>query len=269
MPPLLYCIKQAPNDISFKKGVFGVERKWRIFVFPRKTRVILSVLLIVSGIIATGFGGKDYLKLQQTVAEPLGNKVILIDPGHGGIDAGASEDGAVEKELNLEISMMLKSYIEANGGICYMTRTMDTNTADPNRPKGVSQKMSDLKTRKTDIERVKADIFISIHMNKFSQSQYRGLQVFYDGSNEKSKRLGETIQETVKTIVKDQNNRKAKATGNKIYVLKGNTVPSVLIECGFLSNTEERELLKTPSYQQKIAWGIYLGIIDYFDKAKI
>lgn len=269
MPSLFSCIKQAPRVITLKKGVFIVEKKWRIVVFPRKVRVILSMVLIVLGLITTGFGRRDFLRPEETVAEPLGNKVILIDPGHGGIDAGASDGDAIEKDLNLEISMILKSYIESNGGICYMTRNEDKNTADPNRPKNVSQKMSDLKTRKSDIERVEADIFVSIHMNKFSQAKYRGLQVFYDGSSQQSKMLGEIIQETVKTTIKDGNTRKAKATGDKIYVLKGNAVPSVLVECGFLSNQEERELLKSPKYQQKIAWGIYLGIINYFDKTKM
>ena len=105
-------------------------------------RVILSAVLICLGIIATAFGGRDYLMVQETIAEPLGQKVILIDPGHGGIDKGASEGDAIEKELNLKISMLLKSYIETNGGICCMTRTEDKNTADPNREKSVSQKMS-------------------------------------------------------------------------------------------------------------------------------
>ena len=231
-------------------------------------RVIIAVALIALGLFLT-FGKTSCFEVRETVAEPLGNKVILIDPGHGGIDKGASEGDAIEKELNLKVSMLLKSYIETNGGICYMTRTEDKNTADPNRGKNVSQKMSDLKTRKTDIEKYNADIFVSVHMNKFGQPQYRGLQVFYDGNSSESKRLGETIQQTVKTVLKDQNNRKAKNTGDKIYVLKGNDVPSVLVECGFLSNADERELLKSPEYQQKIAWGIYLGIINYFDSAKM
>ena len=243
-----------------------MNKKCKIVVLSHRTRVVLSVLLIVVGFAATIFGGTEFFKTRQTIAAPLGNKVILVDPGHGGIDAGASEGGIKEKDLNLEIAMILKSYIEENGGICYMTRVEDTNTADPNRGKGTSQKMSDLKMRKKNIEDYKADVFVSIHMNKFGQSQYKGLQVFYDDNIPESKRLGEEIQETVKSVVKDGNNRKAKATGDKIYVLKGNTVPSALVECGFLSNNEERELLKTPEYQRKLAWGIYLGIMNFFSR---
>lgn len=243
-----------------------MNKKWKIVVLPHSIRMCLSALLIAVGMVTTIFGGSEFFKTHQTMAAPLGNKVILIDPGHGGIDAGASEGEVKEKDLNLEIAMILKAYIEENGGICYMTRTEDANTADPNRGKGTSQKMSDLKMRKRNIEDYNADVFVSIHMNKFGQSQYKGLQVFYDDNIPESKKLGEEIQETVKSVLKDGNNRKAKATGDKIYVLKGNNVPSALVECGFLSNAEERELLKTPEYQRKLAWGIYLGIMNFFSR---
>lgn len=235
-------------------------------IIPRFRCMIASLALIVSGIIFVVCGGLDFYRAKDAMAAPLGNKVILLDPGHGGIDAGATANEAVEKELNLQIAMYLKSYIEGNGGICYMTRIEDVNTADPNRGKGISQKMSDLKMRKKNIDDYNADVFISIHMNKFSQPQYSGLQVFYDGGSEKSKLLGESIQETVKLVLNDGNTRKAKATGDKIYVLKGNEVPSALVECGFLSNADEAERLKTPEYQRKVAWGIYIGIINFFNR---
>ncbi len=238
----------------------------RIFVIPHNIILGLSLALIVSGITLTLFGGFNIYKTAQVMAVPLEGKVILLDPGHGGADAGASEGNAVEKTINLEVTNFLKEYIEENGGIAYMTRIEDTNTADPNRPKGMTQKMSDLKTRKKNIEDYNADIFISIHMNKFGQSQYRGFQVFYDGNSTESKKLGEHLQQSVLDVLQDGNRRKAKATGNSIFVLKGNTVPSALVECGFLSNPEERKLLTTPQYQRKIAWGIYLGIMRYLTK---
>lgn len=204
--------------------------------------------------------------VQSTIAVPLSGKIILIDPGHGGIDAGASGNNAVEKEINLSIAKILQEYIEMGGGVAYLTRTDDSNTADPNRAKGVSQKMSDLKERKKDIDDFDANLFISIHMNKFRQEKYRGAQVFYDPNSQENKELGEIIQQSVKDVVKDQNNRKAKATGDSIFVLKGNKVPSALIECGFLSNSDEARLLNTSEYQRKIAWGIYVGIVRYFSR---
>ncbi len=203
---------------------------------------------------------------QGTTAQPLAGKVILIDPGHGGIDAGASANGAVEKEINLAVANFLKKYIEAVGGSVYLTRHTDNNTADPNRDKGVSQKKSDLQMRKSDIEKYKADIFISIHMNKFQQAQYRGAQVFYDDDSQENRMLAEAIQQSLKDVLKDGNKRVAKGTGDSIFVLRNNSVPSALIECGFLSNTDEAELLKTSEYQKSVAEGIYTGIVKYVNR---
>ena len=243
-----------------------MKKNIRVFVVSRRRKHILSLCLICFGFFLLFMGFDCALKTVETISSPMSNTVVLIDPGHGGIDKGASEGDAIEKELNLQISMLLKSYIEENGGICYMTRAEDTNTADPNRPKGVSQKQSDLKTRKKNIDDFNADIFVSIHMNKFAQSKYSGLQVFYDKNYPESKALAEAIQQTAKDIVDKNNTRTAKATGENIYVLKGNEIPSVLVECGFLSNVQEREALKNPQYQRKVAWGIYLGIMNYLNR---
>ena len=238
---------------------------FRILIIPRRTLVAISVLLIITGMTLVIWNSTNLYSSKEVFATPLNGKTILIDPGHGGIDAGASEGNAVEKTINLEISKLLSEYIELGGGTAYLTRTTDTNTADPNRPKGVSQKMSDLKTRKQNITDYNADLFISIHMNKFQQSQYRGFQAFYDKNSAESKALAELLQKTVAETICDGNNRKAKPNGDSIYVLKGNTIPSVLVECGFLSNPEEARLLTSPDYQKKLAFSIYWGIMKYFN----
>ncbi len=260
MKKMIFMYTKTTKKWSIEK-IFG-----KIKFLSKSKRLLLGCMFVVCGLISASLGGISVYRVRQTVASPIGNKIILIDPGHGGIDAGASSGDTLEKDLNLQIAMILKSHIEANGGVCYMTRITDTNTADPNRKKGTSQKMSDLRVRKQNISDYEADMFVSIHMNKFSQSQYHGLQVFYDDNIKESKVLGETIQETVKSVINDGNTRNAKPTGKGIYILKGNQVPSVLIECGFLSNAEETEKLKTPEYQQKLAWGIYLGIAEYFSR---
>ncbi|MBR2916974.1 MAG: N-acetylmuramoyl-L-alanine amidase [Clostridia bacterium] len=198
----------------------------------------------------------------STFATPVSGKTFVIDPGHGGIDAGASSGEAVEKELNLKIANCLRVFIEENGGIVVMTRKTDTNTADPNRKKTVSQKKSDLETRKNLPEKVNADIFISIHMNKFSEEKYKGAQVFCAPSSPESEKLGEFIQASLIKNADPENTRKLK-DGKSIYILKDAAIPSVLVECGFLSNKEETSLLMTESYQQKIAWSIFMGITEY------
>lgn len=236
--------------------------KFKVFHMKRiiATLVVAIVVLAASGIEILIQNSMT----QRTTASPLTGKVILIDPGHGGIDAGASANGAVEKDINLAVANFLKEYVEAGGGKAYMTRETDGNTADPNRDKGISQKKSDLQMRKSDIEKYKADIFISIHMNKFEQSKYRGAQVFYDDDLQENRLLAEAIQQSLKDVLKDGNKRVAMSTGDSIFVLRDNSVPSALIECGFLSNPDEANLLKTPEYQKAVAEGIYAGILKYF-----
>ncbi len=230
-------------------------------------RIIATIAVVLTVFIATGIG--NYLKktaIRQVSASVLQGKTVLIDPGHGGFDAGASANEAVEKDINLQVAKYLKEYIEGAGGAAYMTRESDTDTADPHRSDGISQKKSDLQMRKADIEKYNADIFISIHMNKFEQSQYRGAQVFYDDDSEENKALAEAIQQSVKDVLKDGNTRVAKATGDSIFVLRDNKIPSALIECGFLSNSDEAKLLLTPEHQKSVAEGIYTGIMNYLSE---
>jgi len=237
--------------------------RFRVFFLKKRT-----VCIALSVILLSMMGGWSYVSqfTAKNVFSLSKDNIILIDPGHGGIDAGASANGAVEKEINLSVAKFLKEYIESGGGCAYMTRETDTNTADPNRAKGVSQKKSDLQVRKSDIEKYKANIFISIHMNKFEQSKYRGAQVFYDDDSEENRALAESIQKSLKDFLNDGNTRAAKATGDSIFVLRDNKIPSALIECGFLSNTDEANLLKTPEYQKKVAEGIYIGILKYLSR---
>ncbi|MBO4940659.1 MAG: N-acetylmuramoyl-L-alanine amidase CwlD [Clostridia bacterium] len=238
--------------------------KFKVLFVRKWTAVFLG--LSVAMFFMCCFGFMSEFTAQNVFSEAGGKKVILIDPGHGGRDAGASANGSVEKDINLAVSKILKKYIEDGGDIAFMTRETDTNTADPNRPQNVTQKKSDMRMRKADIEKYKADIFISIHMNKFEQSKYRGAQVFYDADNEENRVLAESIQNSLKEVLKDDNKRVPKATGDSIFVLRNNKIPSVLIECGFLSNVDEAKLLNTPEYQKKVAEGIYLGLTRYINR---
>lgn len=235
----------------------------KVIVF--RTR-ILGWLCVLIGLVMVCLPFLGNNRVLPVLSWPMEELVVVIDPGHGGIDAGATGNNASEKEINLSVANYLKEYISSGGGTVYMTRTEDTNTADPNRKKGETQKMSDLKERKNSIEKYNADIFISIHMNKFSDSKYKGLQTFYDGNIPESKILAECIQNSAKEVLADGNNRVAKGTGNNIYILKGNKIPSVLVECGFLSNSEEAQKLKTPDYQRKVAWGIYMGLFEFVNR---
>ena len=197
---------------------------------------------------------------------PVTNKVIILDAGHGGIDPGKlSNDKLIqEKDVNLSITLKLRELLESSGAVVVLTREDDSSLYVEDGTKTIRQKYNEnLKNRKKIIQESKANMFVSIHSNAFTESKYYGAQTFYPKGKEDSYQLSKTIQNELKRVVDNTNNREIKATDD-IYVLKDNEIPSVLIECGFLSNDKEAKLLNDEAYQEKIAWAIYVGIQKYF-----
>lgn len=189
-------------------------------------------------------------------------KIILIDPGHGGIDGGArSKNGTIEKNINLQISEKLKKELESSGYIVHMTRTEDSELD--------SRKAKDLSARCQMKRDTKCDLFISIHQNMFPQASCFGAQVWY-ASNDDSKLLAESIQNKLKETIDDKNKRLAKPAKEQYKILRdGYMGASVIVECGFLSNYEEEQKLKTDEYQSKIVKGIASGVSKYFEDKNI
>ncbi len=187
--------------------------------------------------------------------------IILIDPGHGGIDGGAkSKNGTIEKDINLSISIKLKAELEAANYIVYMTRTEDSQLD--------SRKAKDLNARCQMKKDTKCDMFISIHQNMFPQANCFGAQVWY-ASNEDSKVLAENIQTSLKETVDDKNKRVPKAAKDQYKILRdGYESPCVLVECGFLSNYEEEQKLKSNEHQDKIVEGITTAVNGYFESKR-
>lgn len=223
-------------------------------IVKRSNLIILAMAVFLSVATFRTLRDSDIMPVGTV---PVSDKVIVIDAGHGASDGGAvGLSGTSEKEINLEIAMRLKELLEKTGAQVIVTRADDEPLADSKR--------EDMRLRKNIRDKSDADIFVSIHMNKFPESKYSGAQVFYS-SDEESKRLGEAIQDSMKTILNPNNNRVAKKAEDSIYILKKSSVPSVIVECGFLSNPEEEQLLKSRDYQEKVAWSVYSGIIDYFD----
>ena len=221
------------------------------------------VALSITGFIILGVFGALENKTEPVSAMPSSGKTIIIDAGHGGFDGGASDNGIEEKEVNLDVALRLKEYVEQSGGIAVMTREEDVSTAKDGL-EGLMAKKSDLTERKNMATAYEGDAFVSVHMNKFQQSKYKGAQVFY-ANDEMSKKLGDEIQNSLKEVLNDGNERVAKKTEGGVLILKDATVPSVIVECGFLSNPREAELLKTDEYRQKLAFAIYTGIVNYFN----
>ena len=194
---------------------------------------------------------------------------IILDAGHGGFDGGAvANDGTVEKDINLKITLYLYDILSNSGYNVLLTRSVDTGTEDDSKTNISSRKRSDMKNRLKLMQDNKDGIFVSIHLNKFTTSAARGSQVFYSGNDENSKLLGDSIQNSIISILQKDNSRVNKKATSSTYLLYNATIPAVLVECGFLSNKNELEMLKSEDYQKKIAFCIFCGINNYYSNVK-
>ena len=184
-------------------------------------------------------------------------KVIYIDPGHGGLDPGTIYKDIYEKDINLKICLKLQKVLESEGAIVYLTRYDDYDLSN----NSYSRKKSDLNNRAKIINESNADIYISIHLNSINSSTWRGAQVFYDDINEKNKDIANLFQEQLKIDLKTTRSVKEIST---MLMNRKITVPGILIEAGFLSNPNDRYLLRQDDYQYKICNSIRNGLIKYF-----
>ncbi|WP_159887891.1 N-acetylmuramoyl-L-alanine amidase CwlD [Paenibacillus puerhi] len=200
---------------------------------------------------------------------PLSGKVIALDPGHGGPDGGASsKDGLVEKHVNLAISLYVRDYLQQAGALVIMTREDDRDLADPSTKGYSKRKTEDLLKRAEFVARQKADILVSVHMNAIPSAKWSGAQTFYYPTHTGNQTLATLIQEEIKSNLKNTE-RAAKQADKDIYLLKAMTIPSALVEVGFLSNPTEAQLLSDPAYQKKVATAIYQGILRYYSGEKV
>lgn len=204
-----------------------------------------------------------FMKVYAEVLPDQDQKLILIDPGHGGFDGGAEVNGAKEKNINLSISLLLKEELVKNGFDVMMTREKD-EALKLDKSKFKTHKAEDLAARCKMKSDSNCDAFISIHMNMFTESQYSGGQVWYSRHPE-SRKLAELIQDNFKRYIDDKNQRLAKPALDAYKVLRSvDTMPGVIVECGFLSNFDEAKKLKDADYQKKIADSIAKAITEYF-----
>ncbi|MBP1756845.1 MAG: putative rane protein [Firmicutes bacterium] len=191
------------------------------------------------------------------------NAVVAIDAGHGGFDPGKiGVNHALEKDINLSIAYRLKNLLEHNDIKVIMTRNDDNGLYGKWNQ---NKKRTDMKKRISIINSNDAFIAVSIHQNSFTQSDSKGAQVFYYSSSKEGKELAEIIQDNLKQSIHDGNHRLAKSN-NSYFMLKQTDCPLVIVECGFLSNWEEAKLLCEDSYQERMAWAIHIGIMEYINK---
>lgn len=190
------------------------------------------------------------------------NPIIVIDAGHGGSDPGkVGVGGTKEKDINLMIALRVQKLLEAQDIQVIMTREEDTQLSTASS----DWKLADMKKRISIITETKPDAVISIHQNSYTSPSVYGAQCFYYTYSEEGKSLADFLQ---KQIILSTNQTKFREIKNnhEYYLLKHSTPPTVIVECGFLSNSEEEQLLLTPEYQEKMAWAIHLGILQFLNQ---
>ena len=201
--------------------------------------------------------------------EPLGGITIVLDAGHGGIDGGASNGDVIEKDITLAVTQKLARQLKRLGAEVIMTRTTDGDVISEHKPNETfaslrERKKQDIFLRQSIVASTQPDLFITVHANAIPDSKWRGAQVFYHKTGrEESQYLAKAVMDSIKGEL-GNTDREALAI-EKVYLLKKTDVPAVLVETGFLSNPEERDLLVNKKYQDKIATAIAEGIEDYFD----
>ena len=228
--------------------------------------IILAVILITFCVVM--YSAFSNIAVHTSSDESSYTKpYIIIDAGHGGEDGGAEVDGILEKDINLNISNKLADLLRLCGYYVTEIRDSDISVYDEDSDTLRDKKVSDLKNR---VERFNSDsdnIVISIHQNKFDNSAYSGAQIFYSVNNENSVILAEAVRNSIVQLIQNDNTRELKK-GSDIYILDNAEVPAIIVECGFLSNPDERSKLLDENYQSEMAYSIAMGVLEYTEAIK-
>ncbi len=232
------------------------------FRFKNLIYLFLSSLFSVALVILFSMNNAviSTVKVNTDSAPPI----IIIDAGHGGEDGGTqSSAGVLEKDINLSIAKKVNAILLSQGYNTIMIRNDDRLIYGDDCSSQREKKVSDIHNRMKIIEENPNCIFLSIHQNHFSQSKYNGAQVFYSPNNERSSLLAESVQKSIVSLIQQENERKIKKSGTEIYLLYHAKCPSIMVECGFLSNPGEALLLNDDEYQKKMSLAIVHGVIKY------
>ena len=186
----------------------------------------------------------------------------MLDMG-AQMNGASSSSGVTENAINLKLAFKLQHLLEQSGTTVILTRSDENGIYNLDADTIREQKTSDIKNRVEIVNNSNADMFVSIHLNKIPQSQYYGWQTFFRANDDKSEKLAKCIQANLNESIERENKREALVIRNK-YIVDKTKMPVTIVECGFLSNPEEAQLLAQEEYQDRLAWGIYLGINQYF-----
>lgn len=220
-------------------------------------------LLLLFLIITSFFTSRGYEELMAAVSanNTVKKQLVILDAGHGGEDPGAVSNGVIEKNINLSITFKLKDMLALTDAEVILTRSDDRMLYGGDVI--ISKKTDDLLNRAEYAMQDDGRIFISLHCNKFAMASQKGLQTFYSQNNKGSKLLADKIQNSIRQLIMPQNKRLIKPEDGNILILQKAKCAAVLVECGFISNESEAAALSDDKYQTKLAYAIYLGIINY------
>lgn len=224
-------------------------------VLQKKYLVIVLIFIIIVGIIFS-------LPIRYTSAHKL-DYTIVLDAGYGGRDGGViGYNNTIEKDINLKYTLALKKLLESNNIRVILTRSDDDGLYDNNSK---NKKLSDMSVRQEIIENTQPELVVSIHMNSFPLKSVSGANCFYGKDNESGKQIADYIQ---KLFAKNMNSRNSLSKEGDYYILNCTQYPSVLIECGFLSNPTEEAMLNSDEYQNIVIYNIYCGIVAFLGTTK-
>lgn len=203
------------------------------------------------------------MKIKQLILSSIFKNKFEVNKNTLPDEGAENSDGVSEAAINLKIALKVQNLLEQSGTTVILTRSDENGIYDEEASTLKQKKVSDIKNRVKIGNESSADAFVSIHLNKIPQTQYDGWQTFYKAGDTNCMNLAKSIQASLNSSIDRENNRIAKTISN-IYIVENVTIPLSIVECGFLSNAEESKLLQQDDYQDKIAWGIYAGIINYF-----
>lgn len=228
-----------------------------MFLTIKKKSIIWCLAILLVAIILSSF-----FVAKNVVAKPMQHYSVVIDAGHGGLDGGCvgKSTGVYESDLNLKFAYNLQKQLSNFGISCTLTRKTTDGLYDINAK---NHKKSEMSVRKKIIDDTSPNLVISLHMNSYPLQSCQGAQTFYKKDNEQSKILANNIQEELCTLT---NTKSSQGKVGDYYIVNCTNIPSVLVECGFLSNIEEEKLLVTTTYQTKICYAISVGIIKFLEQ---
>jgi N-acetylmuramoyl-L-alanine amidase len=222
----------------------------------------LVVLVFLSFYLTRNQNDRAEHQAVTVMSQALASRVIVVDPGHGGVDPGVvGNSGALEKEIVLEVSRRLADNLAQAGAMVLMTREIDTDLSDPVTAGLMAKKREDLTRRVAIANNNRADLYVSVHVNSHPTANRSGAQVFYQPGAVGGGKAGRYIQSELSLVLKNTDRQPAEVD---YYTTRNTSMPAVVVELGFITNKAEEKLLLDSAYQGKLAWAIYAGVVKYF-----